>query len=163
MFSNNFSQKRGFTLIELIVVVGIIALLTSVIVVSLSASRLKARDGGRKFQVQEILKALELYYSDNGIYPTYGAASGTGGFLSGIQASFWGPGKYLVRLPDESDTRYWYCVSPDRKSMMVAVNTEDDKAGSDYCSVTRGTGPDFGCNTGAEPIVDAASLCASRF
>ena len=60
---------KGFTLIELLVVIAIIGILASIVLVSLTGARVKARDGQRISELKEMQKALELYYSDNGRYP----------------------------------------------------------------------------------------------
>ncbi len=153
--------KRGFTLIELIMVIAIIGVVGAIAMVVLSDARMKGRDNARKSQVQEILKALELYYTDNGAYPQYGSSSGTGGTLDGINSSFFGVGTYLKRLPAEAGTHYYYCVSADRKSILLALDTEQDKGGSDYCSIPRGSGPDYGC--AAWQVANAGSPCGGRF
>lgn len=71
MHTRNISAaKKGFTLIELLVVIAIIGILASVILVSLNASRAKARDAKRLKDMQQIKLAIELFYSDNGYYPT---------------------------------------------------------------------------------------------
>jgi prepilin-type N-terminal cleavage/methylation domain-containing protein len=66
--------KRGFTLIELLVVIAIIGLLATFAVVSLSGTTSKVRDATRKSDLKAIQKALELYYADNGIYPSSGGS-----------------------------------------------------------------------------------------
>ncbi len=62
-------ESRGFTLIELLVVIAITGLLASIVLVSLNSARKKARDARRIADLQQIKKALELYYSNNGHYP----------------------------------------------------------------------------------------------
>lgn len=62
-------NKRGFTLIELLVVVAIIGILASIVMVSLSGARAKARDSKRISDIKSIQLALSLYYSDYGMYP----------------------------------------------------------------------------------------------
>jgi type II secretion system protein G len=78
---NIFSQKhtnKGFTLIELLVVISIIALLSTVVLSSLTTARKKARDVQRKAIVKQIQNALELYRNDNGgLYPATGGAGCT--------------------------------------------------------------------------------------
>ncbi len=65
-------KKKGFTLIELLVVVSIIGLLSSVVLTSLNEARAKARDAVRISDLQQIQKALQLYYEDNNeTYPIY--------------------------------------------------------------------------------------------
>lgn len=63
-------KNKGFTVIELLVVIVIIGILSAVIIVSLTVSRAKSRDNQRIVHIQELQKALELYFSDNNSYPT---------------------------------------------------------------------------------------------
>ena len=61
----------GFTLIELLVVITIIGLLASIVLVSLSTARKKARDVKRLSDIKQIQLALEMYYDSSGEYPRY--------------------------------------------------------------------------------------------
>ncbi|KKW21376.1 MAG: hypothetical protein UY64_C0022G0001 [Parcubacteria group bacterium GW2011_GWA1_51_12] len=59
----------GFTLIELIVVIAIIGLLSSIVLTSLTRARQKARDARRVADIRQIRNALELFAtSNNGEY-----------------------------------------------------------------------------------------------
>ncbi len=60
----------GFTLIELMVVIAIIGLLSSVILASLSQTKSKASVSKEIQVVEELHKALELYYTKYGQYPS---------------------------------------------------------------------------------------------
>lgn len=71
------AKRSGFTLIELLVVIAIIGVLASIIGVALNTSRQKARDTGRVQAIQQLKRALELYYTTNGVYPG-GDETGTG-------------------------------------------------------------------------------------
>ncbi|HXF43996.1 MAG TPA: prepilin-type N-terminal cleavage/methylation domain-containing protein [Candidatus Paceibacterota bacterium] len=62
-------NRKGFTLIEMLVVVAIIGLLSSVVVVGLGSSRSKARDAKRIADIQQIQNALELAYDPANGYP----------------------------------------------------------------------------------------------
>lgn len=55
------TRSAGFTLIELLVVISIIGILTTVAVSSYSQQQKKARDGQRKFDLQNVRSALEQY------------------------------------------------------------------------------------------------------
>lgn len=57
--------KRGFTLLELLIVVAIIAILASVILVALGASRDKGADAAVKSNLNTIRGQSELFYSNN--------------------------------------------------------------------------------------------------
>ncbi|MFA7676208.1 MAG: prepilin-type N-terminal cleavage/methylation domain-containing protein [Candidatus Shapirobacteria bacterium] len=70
---NKIKNKKGFTLIELIVSVTIIAVLTVVGVVSYTGTSKKARDGRRVADLEKVRIALELYRQDLGsTYPADG-------------------------------------------------------------------------------------------
>lgn len=65
----NTQTQKGFTLVELLVVISIIGLLSTLAVVSLGSARSKARDARRVSDVKQIQTALELYFADQGVYP----------------------------------------------------------------------------------------------
>lgn len=67
-----FATKNGFTLIELLVVIAIIALLSSVVMSSVSSARIKSRDAKRTQDLYQIRTALALYFDDKHTYPPYG-------------------------------------------------------------------------------------------
>ncbi len=71
------TSKKGFTLIELLVVIAIIGVLSSVVLASLNTARTKGQDAARISSVKSLKTALEMYYNDNGGYPTSaGTANG---------------------------------------------------------------------------------------
>ena len=63
-------QKKGYTLLELLVVIGIIIILIAIGASSYSTAQAKARDAKRKGDLKSISNALEQYYSVcNYVYP----------------------------------------------------------------------------------------------
>ncbi len=67
----NISVKKGFTLLELLVVIGIIAILVALGTASYSTAQKKARDAKRKGDVRSIINAFEQYYAScNYVYPS---------------------------------------------------------------------------------------------
>jgi len=68
-------KKQGFTLIELMVVVAIISLLTSIVLAALNDARKKARDAKRLEDLHQIRIALQLYFEENGQYPLPGGCA----------------------------------------------------------------------------------------
>jgi len=61
--------KKGFTLLELLIVISIIGILSSIVVVNFANGSKQARDARRVQEVYQIGHALQMYYSDEGKYP----------------------------------------------------------------------------------------------
>jgi len=99
------NRQTGFTLIELMVAISIITLLASILLVIVANARVKARDTTRKQTLLQLAKALELYYSDNGSYPSTVYSGGVqGNYEKGwcvVQQEFCtysGPNGYIPNL-----------------------------------------------------------------
>ena len=76
--NKKMEMQRGFTLIEILVVMGIIALLTTIVLVAVNPARqfAQARDTQRSSNVNTILNAIGERLSDNrGLFET-GCAAG---------------------------------------------------------------------------------------
>ena len=66
--------KKGFILVELLIVMAIISILATLIVGGFRSSQARGRDAQRKSDLKQVANALELFFSDYGKYPP---ASGT--------------------------------------------------------------------------------------
>jgi len=60
---------RGFTIVELLIVIVVIAILAAISIVAYNGIQQRGRDSNRQSGLANIQKALELYYVDNGQYP----------------------------------------------------------------------------------------------
>lgn len=69
--------RQGFSLVELLVVLAIIAVISGISMFALNDVRISSRDARRKADLETIRSALELYKSDCGSYPTAVPTSGT--------------------------------------------------------------------------------------
>lgn len=68
-----FSLKRnnkGFTIIELLIVIVIIGILATIIIATYSSLQSKARNAKRQSDITAIQGQIELYYGSNNHYPT---------------------------------------------------------------------------------------------
>lgn len=71
MFFSKFKKKiLGFTFLEIIVSVAIVAILASISIIATTRVRIKSRDIKRISNATEIVSALEAYYAANQSYPT---------------------------------------------------------------------------------------------
>ncbi len=81
-----FKKSKGFTLVELIIVIVIIGILAAVSVVGYTNQTSKARDTVRKSDLRQIFKALQVRnHERTGTYVIFGygsAGTGTGGFFN---------------------------------------------------------------------------------
>ena len=68
--SNRNRNDAGYTLLELLVVMGILAVLTAVATPQLMGYFGKAKTQSVQLQIENIGTALELYYMENGSYPS---------------------------------------------------------------------------------------------
>ena len=75
-------QRRGFTLIELMIVIAIISMLTVLGGANYITSQKRARDSRRMGDLEQVRAALEMYRTDNGDYPTATGANGSDRFKS---------------------------------------------------------------------------------
>ncbi|PIR92860.1 hypothetical protein COT99_04000 [Candidatus Falkowbacteria bacterium CG10_big_fil_rev_8_21_14_0_10_43_10] len=62
-------RQAGFTLIEILVVIFIVAALLTVTQISLTSARAKARDIRRVSDVRQVQNGLELYFHNKNKYP----------------------------------------------------------------------------------------------
>ena len=108
------THQKGFTLIELLVVIFIIGILASLILANILGARQRAEDIQRKNDLQQLQKALRLYYNDYQRYPETSVIEGQTRFEVGDTV-------YMARLPEE----YEYYVDADEESFRLVVTLDN--------------------------------------
>lgn len=107
------NATKGFTIIELIVVIVIIALLATISLVTYRGSQGRARDSTRQSSLTDIRSALESYRAENGTYPP-SAVAGSWEYSYTNAATFLSALKpYMGTVPvdpinDSTHTFYYY-------------------------------------------------------
>ncbi len=81
--------SSGFTIVELLIVIVVIAILAAITVVAYNGIQARARDTQRKSDVAALVKAFELYYADNGMYPVSSGSTAINSAWSSTADSSW--------------------------------------------------------------------------
>ncbi|ANJ67426.1 type II secretion system protein GspG [Halothiobacillus diazotrophicus] len=103
--------SRGFTLIEVMVVVVILAILATIVVPKIMDRPDDARIAKAKQDVRAIESALQLYKLDNQVYPT--TDQGLEALVKPpANAPHWRQGGYLDRLPMDPWNHPYQYLSP---------------------------------------------------
>lgn len=74
----NKISKKGFTVIEFLLVIVVVSLLSSLIFITASDSQKKSRDLERAEDVKQISAKMEQYYATYAQYPAIGSNDGQG-------------------------------------------------------------------------------------
>ena len=108
------ATSRGFTLIEIMVVVVIMGILAALVVPKLMGRTDDARIAAAKQDISSLMQALKLYKLDNQRYPT--TAQGLRALVikptAGPAAPGWKTGGYLDKLPNDPWGNPYQYLSP---------------------------------------------------
>lgn len=147
MSKDNQNYKcRGFTMMELMIVMVLLSILALIGIPSFQGSQRKSRDGKRKADLVQVAKSLEMYGNDFTNYPP-----SSGGKIVGCNGSAceWGAAfangstVYMQKLPKDplgSQLYYYEVVGSTRKSYRLWTRLEN----TDDADITTST---FSCGT----------------
>jgi general secretion pathway protein G len=66
----SLKKQKGFTIVELLIVIVVIGILATLVIVTFSGIQQKARNTKRQTDINAISSHVEAYYASNGYYPT---------------------------------------------------------------------------------------------
>ena len=92
---------RGFTFVEIIVVVAVLGIIASIVLVNLSTAAKKGRDGDRQGDLRTLQSAIELYKQKYGRYPDGCRGAGTWSGQTGTAYACASGNQYIVGLAPE--------------------------------------------------------------
>lgn len=142
------NKNRGFSLLELLIVITVIAILIGVLLPNLNEARVKARDQKRKADVRALTQALETYKINQSL-PSYPAAPLPNPGESWVVSSI----TYMAVMPtdplystDQAKYQYRYWRNPaDPLRYYVGACLEDPNDPDVKASAPGGTGWGGGC------------------
>lgn len=136
MKKQNMKKQKGFTLIEILVVVSILAILGALVVPKIMDRPNKARVVAAKQDIQAIVAALKLYKLDNGRFPTN---------EQGLKALIekpgndpvpnnWKTGGYLEKTPKDPWGNNYLYLNPGVKGEMdvISYGADGQQGGEGY-------------------------------
>ena len=114
--------KKGFTLVELMIVITVIAILATIAVVTFTRVQKTARDSKRKEEMHSIVTALQGYYSEKSVYPVSAVAASANTVLSPALTT-----NYMASVPvgpvgaSGSNTDYMYVSGGSANNQTFAI------------------------------------------
>ena len=121
-------RARGFTLIEIMVVVVIMGILASLVVPKLIARTGESKVAAAKVDIATVMQALKLYRLDNQRYPT--TEQGLRALVEkptvGPAANGWKTGGYVDKMPKDAWGNDYQYLSPGLKGEVDVISLGAD-------------------------------------
>jgi prepilin-type N-terminal cleavage/methylation domain-containing protein len=122
-------MRKGFTLVELLIVIAILSILSTLGVSNFQSARIKARDIARKSDLATIAKSLEAYVNDHRSYPLSNSSNKI--ICNSPNICDWGAPfsdgttLYTSTLPREAKTTQQYIYVSDGQSFSLYAHLEN--------------------------------------
>jgi general secretion pathway protein G len=126
----SFLNSRGMTLLEIMIVLGIIAAITAVLANKVGTSREKARVQETKLQMNNVLQALEMYSNDCGRYPE--ALIALRESPGSEQCPNWGPDSYVKKEPKDAWNHEFAYSSEGGKVVLKSLGKDGREGGEKF-------------------------------
>ena len=101
-----YHHSRGFTIVELLIVIVVIAILAAITIVAYNGIQQRSRNTTTITAVTAWVKALKLYYADNGSWPPNTSCIGAVGSYDG-DGKCWSTGSFLVNATTVSQVEHY--------------------------------------------------------
>jgi len=146
------SKSKGFTLLELMIVMILLSILALLLIGNYMSSIKKGRDSRRKNDLNQIQRALEMYYEDTNRYPVLTDAELFGKKLCNTAPDWNNCTKsYMVKVPTDPNSNYSYHYVTDGTSSpqfyYIYSAIENDQDQSQNVSIKGYVGIDTSCGS----------------
>ena len=116
------SKQRGFTIVELLIVIVVIGILAALVITTFTGIQQKARNTERTTDIKALHGQVEAYYAQNGKYPT----------LANMNDATWRStnmkGLDAEALKDPKGSAQTLVASPQANAYSYAVTASDGSA-----------------------------------
>ena len=138
---------------ELLIAIAILGILAVVGMGNYFTSLKKGRDARRKSDLEQVQKALEMYYNDHGQYPIDSEFDLN---LSWGEEFTIGPTTYMTKLPEDPKTssnyKYYYATDADGTYFQLYACLENTNDPNRETGGYSGTDCDTGCTVETAPL-----------
>ena len=150
-------ENKGFTLIELIIAIGILGILAVAAIMALDpvAQLQKSNDTRRKSDLAQVQRALESYYQDNNQYPI--AKVGPYQITGVVWGSNWQ--RYMNILPMDPNSGKKYVYYSEGQTYYIYANLDRGTLDSAVCKNLDANGECSSISINKIPAKSCGGLC----
>ncbi len=139
-------SQSGFTIVELLIVVVVIAILAVITIVAYNGIQNRAKDAATQTTVRQAVNKITIYHQDNSVYPASIADAGLVASTNGIDVSYKTNGSFNTFCVSaaQGNVKYYYstnertilsgsCGPTDCPADFIAVPGNTSLSTSDFC------------------------------
>ncbi|HBB76696.1 MAG: hypothetical protein A2186_02265 [Candidatus Levybacteria bacterium RIFOXYA1_FULL_41_10] len=144
------NSDKGFTLVELLIVIAIIGVLSTLLMANFLGVRERSRDAQRKSNLRQIQSALELYRADVGSYPPTSPGLKNCSSSTALGNAPTCTTIYMKKIPSDplgttayNSGNYYYAINLNGYDLVACLENSNDKD----ITLTPPTGAPTNCGT----------------
>lgn len=139
-------QPKGFTLVELLIVIVVIGILAAITLVAYNGVQAKAQDSARNSAIAQIQKAIVAYQAEFGYYPSVSPATGTN-VPSGFSGAMGSSNSYTYSVDTAGKWLYQLTQTPDGSTPLLSNVPVDPVNDTSHYFIYFASGP-----SGVSPV-----------